>query len=58
MLRKSNKCFKTLYVLLLAHAYIRNIHRALEVYGTMEALVEKQQRKKLMDDEEKKRRKG
>ena len=32
--------------------------RALEVWGTMEALVEKQQRKKLLEDEEKRRRKG
>jgi len=34
------------------------IHRALEVWGSMERLVEKQQRKKLLDDEEKRRRKG
>lgn len=34
------------------------LHRSLEVWGTMEALVEKQQRKKLLDDEEKKRRKS
>ena len=32
--------------------------RALEVWGTMEILVEKQQRKKLLEDEEKRRRKG
>ena len=34
------------------------VQRALEVWGTMEALVEKQQRKKLLENEEKRRRKG
>ena len=34
------------------------MYRALEKWGTMEILVEKQQRKKLLDDEEKQRRKG
>ena len=45
-------------LLILCYLCIICMYRALEVWGTMEKLVEKQQRKRLLDDEEKRRRKG